>query len=94
MRVLLSRWTSSGTASGSIWNGFISSRVKARPIRTVLVRSHMEPFPCKRGRSQKQKWIYNVEFGEISNIFNDYFINVADNIAKAIPRVSKSLMDL
>ena len=46
---LLSRWTSSGTASGSVWNGSISSRVNARPIRTVLVRFHMEPFPCKRG---------------------------------------------
>ena len=48
VRDLLSRWTSSGTASGSVWNGSISSRVNARPIRTVLVRFHMEPFPCKR----------------------------------------------
>ena len=36
-------------ASGSVWNGSISSRVNARPIRTVLVRLHKEPFPCKRG---------------------------------------------
>ena len=49
VRDLLSRWTSSGTASGSVWNGAISSRVNARPIRTVVVRFHMEPFPCKRG---------------------------------------------
>ena len=30
---------------------------------------------------------------EISNVFNDYFVNVADNIEKAIPRTSKSPMD-
>ena len=30
---------------------------------------------------------------EISNVLNDYFINVADNIAKAIPRVSKTPVD-
>ena len=30
---------------------------------------------------------------EISNMLNDYFINVADKIAKAIPRVSKSPVD-
>ena len=52
VRDLLSRWTSSGTASSSVWNGCISSRVNARSIRTVLVRFHMEPFPCKRGLSQ------------------------------------------
>ena len=51
MGVLLSRWTSSGTAGGSVWNGSISSRVNARPIRTVLVRFHMEPYSCKRGLS-------------------------------------------
>ena len=51
VRDLLFRWTRSGTASGSVWNGSISSRVNARPIRTVLVRFHMEPFPCKRGLS-------------------------------------------
>ena len=49
VRGLLSRWTGSGTASSSVWNGSISSRVNARPICTVLVRLHMEPFPCKRG---------------------------------------------
>ena len=49
VRDLLPRWTSSGTASGSVWNGSISSRVNVRPIRTVLVRFHTEPFPCKRG---------------------------------------------
>ena len=49
MRDLLSRWTSSGTASGSVWNGSISSGVNARPIRTVLVRFDIDPFPCKRG---------------------------------------------
>ena len=42
MRDLLSRWTSSGTASGSIWNGSISSRVNARPICTVLVGFHIK----------------------------------------------------
>ena len=41
---LLSRWSSSGTASSSVWNGSISPLVNARPIRTVLVRFHMEPF--------------------------------------------------
>ena len=46
---LLSMWTSSGTVSGSVWNGSITSHVNARPIRTVLARFHMEPFPCKRG---------------------------------------------
>ena len=40
---LLSRWTSSGTASGSVWNSSIISRVNVRPIRTVLARFHMEP---------------------------------------------------
>ena len=49
MRDRLSRWTSSGTANGSVWNGSISSRVNARPFSTVLVQFHMEPFPCKRG---------------------------------------------
>ena len=44
-----SRWTSSGTASGSVWNSSISSRVNARPIRTFLVQFHMEPFQCKWG---------------------------------------------
>ena len=53
VRDLLFRWTSSGTASGSVWNGSISSRVNARPIRTVLVRFHKEPFPCKRGQNPK-----------------------------------------
>ena len=54
VRDLLSRWTSSGTASGSVWNGSISSRVNTRPIRTILVRFHMEPFPCKRGLNVKR----------------------------------------
>ena len=49
VRDLLSRWTNSGTASSSVCNGSISSRVHARPIRTVLVRFHKEPFPCKLG---------------------------------------------
>ena len=30
---------------------------------------------------------------EISSVFNDCFINVADNIVKAMPRASKSPMD-
>ena len=47
----LSGPTRSGTTSGSVWNGPISSRVNARPIRTVLVPFHLEPFSCKRGRS-------------------------------------------
>ena len=42
-----SRWTSSGTTSGSVWNGSISSRVNVRPIRSVLVRFYSELFPCK-----------------------------------------------
>ena len=49
VRDVISRMTTSCTASNSVWNGSISSRVNVRPIRTVLVRSHMEPFPCKRG---------------------------------------------
>jgi len=42
-------WTRSGTASISVWNGSISSRVNARPISTVLVRFHLEPFLRKQG---------------------------------------------
>ena len=30
---------------------------------------------------------------EISNVFNDHFINVADNITKTIPRDPKSPID-
>ena len=48
MRDLLSRWTSSGTTSGSVWNGSISSLANARPIRNVLVRIHTEPFLVNR----------------------------------------------
>ena len=55
-----SRWTSSGTASGSVWNGSISSHVNARPIRTVLVRFHSEPFPCKRDLRIIWKTLFNV----------------------------------
>ena len=54
VRDLLSRWTSYGTASSSVWNGSISSRVNARPIRMVLVRFHMELFPCKRDLNSKE----------------------------------------
>ena len=53
-----SRWTSSDTASGSVWNGSISSRVNTRPIRTVLILFHSEPFPCKRGLSSLIKRVY------------------------------------
>ena len=35
-RDLLSRWTCLGTDSSSIWNGSISSRLNARPMRTYL----------------------------------------------------------
>ena len=46
---LLSRWTRSGKASGSVWNGSISSRVNAKPIHIVLVRFSLEQFLCKLG---------------------------------------------
>ena len=42
-------------------------------------------------RDKNGNMISNSE--EISNVFNDYFVNVADNIEKAIPRTSKSPMD-
>ena len=42
-------------------------------------------------RDKNGNMISNSE--KISNVFNDYFINVADNIEKAIPRTSKSPMD-
>ena len=61
MRDLLSRWTCSGTPSGSVWNASISSRVSARPILTVLVRYHLEPFPYKRGF---RKWRYIVSYAK------------------------------
>ena len=32
--IVVSWWKSSGTSRGSVWNGSISSRVNARPIRT------------------------------------------------------------
>ena len=49
MRDLLSRQTRSGTTTGSVCNGSINSRVNVGPIRTVLVRFHLEQFPCKQG---------------------------------------------
>ena len=33
---LLSKWIRLGTASGSVWNGSIRSRVNVKPIRTYL----------------------------------------------------------
>ena len=59
VRDLLSSWTISGTASGSVWNSSISSRANARPIRTVLVWFHMEPFRCKQGHnvSSPLSWV-------------------------------------
>ena len=42
-------------------------------------------------RDKNGNMISNSE--EISNVFNNYFVNVADNIEKAIPRTSKSPMD-
>ena len=69
MWYLLSRLTSSGTTSGSVWNGSISSRLNVKPIHTVLVRFHVEPFPCKRG--------FSVHFS-VSDIQsgNTYFTNL------------------
>ena len=78
VRDLLSRSTSSGTASSSVWNSSISSRVNARPIRTVLVRFHMEPFRYKKGHIltvlYTSPFQYRSPFSKIEKSF-DYFVS-------------------
>ena len=48
MRDLLSRWTSSGTASGSVWNGSIIFRVNGAFINvlSILIIAFTEAFPA------------------------------------------------